>query len=64
MQLHEQVEGEDDIPYSSNPSMCSETLQSPSYDIHKTAIEYVRNILIVHMSLVKRHLLSQGTAER
>lgn len=44
--------------------MCSETLQSPSYDIHKTAIEYVRNILIVHMSLVKRHLLSQGTAER
>lgn len=54
MQLHEQVEGENDTPYSSNPSMCSETLQSPSYHIRKTAMECVKNILIVHTSLVKK----------
>ena len=54
MQLQEQVEGEDDIPYSSNPSMCLETLQIPSYRIHKTATECVKAILIVHASLVKK----------
>lgn len=53
MQLYEQVE-EDDIPYSSNPSMCLETLQILSYHIHKTATERVKTILIVHMSLVKK----------
>lgn len=50
MQLHEQVGGEDDIPYSSNPSMCSETLQSPSYHIHKKAIECVKNSDCAHES--------------
>lgn len=54
MQLQEQVEGEDDIPYSSNPSMCLETSQIPSYRIHKVAMECVKAILIVHASLVKK----------
>lgn len=59
MQLYEQVE-EDDIPYSSNPSMCLETLQILSYHIHKTATERVKTILIVHTSLVKKASIYLG----
>lgn len=54
MQFPEQVEAGDDIPWSWNPSMCSETVQSPSYGIHKPAMECVKNIVIVHTSLLKK----------
>lgn len=63
MQLYEQVEEDDDIPYSSNPSMCLETLQIPSYQIHETATECVKTILIVHTSLVKKASTFWGRAE-
>lgn len=54
MQFPEQVEAGDDIPWSWNPSMCSETAQSPSYGIHKPVMECVKNIVIVHTSLLKK----------